>query len=180
MKNIKKTLFFVALLVVAKPVQARTVAVPAENGSWLSSTVSAIGSAAAKLLPSAGAIGTAAASSLIPFGLGPVATVAAPYLIAAGTNYITKKVSGIDLAKEKYQEELKDEVGHLTKMMRKRDRQYTKMIRKIRKLRRLRHCRQERELEYDMDRDDDIVDERDEEMDDYYDYDEQDEKDYDL
>jgi len=148
MENIKKTLLLVTLLAVGfgQQAQARTVAPSTGYCSWLAKTAGAI---ASKTLPALGTIGTAAASSFIPFGLGPVATVAAPYLIAAGANYITKKVSGVDLAEVKYREELKDEVGRLSSMMRRKDRRFTKMMRKIKKLRRSRKRREEQYMDED-------------------------------
>jgi len=141
MKRIVHTLFFVTLFAVVKPVQARTIAAQAPATSWFSGAVGKAASVGASALPALGAIGTAAASSLIPFGLGPIATVAAPYLIAAGANYVTKKVSGIDIAAEKYREELQDQVGELTCQMKARDRRYRRLMRKIRNLRRARNRR---------------------------------------
>jgi len=153
MENFKKTLLLVALLVVAKPVQASTGA--AQAGSWLSGAVSSITAAGTAALPALGAIGTAAASALIPFGLGPIATIAAPYIIAAGANYVTKKVSGVDLAQVKYQEELKDEVGRLTRMMERRDRKYARVMNKMRKLRR---SRKRRESKFEDEMEDEVED----------------------
>jgi hypothetical protein len=151
MKNIKRTLLFVGLLLIVRPAKAWLGSITPAITSRASGIISYIGSTASKLLPTVGTVGAAAASTVVPFGLGPIAMVAAPYLVAAGANYITKKVSGIDIAKEKYREELQSQVAELTGMMKSKDKKYNKLMRKIKKLRKLRRRRKIKHLEEDDD-----------------------------
>lgn len=172
MNNLKKTFLFLLLLSVAKPAIAGGISAsswfaaaptaPAST-SWASSAASAISNAGSAAVPALGVVGSVAASTLIPFGLGPIASVAAPYAIASVANYVTKKISGVDIARLKYEEELRDEVSHLTKMMERRDRKYERMMEKARKLRRKRKQREMMCVEEDMDEEDE---EREEELED--------------
>jgi len=112
MKNFKKTILAIALFaVITNNVSAGAAAGVIETPSIMSGITSAITSGLASVGSSAlkgayslgkralskGALpiaGTALASTILPFGLGTVAQVAIPYLIAAGADIIKDKFSG--------------------------------------------------------------------------------------
>jgi len=144
MNVLKKHILLVALLTT---LSGHRVVASQVGNSWLTGAMDTATSLGEKALPALGTIGAIAASTVIPYGLGPIATVAAPYLIAAGANYITKKVSGVDIAEVKYREDLKEEVKQLTETMRRNDKRYLRTMKKMRKLHKARRLRKMKHLE---------------------------------
>lgn len=102
MENTKKTILFVTLMsVFAANAQARS-ATPAGD-TWGSYFIDAGRSALGAMASIGGTamkkgaiplIGTAVAATILPFGLGTIAKVAAPYLISAGAQALTSRITG--------------------------------------------------------------------------------------
>ena len=142
MNNTKKTLLFVTLMsvfttnVMPRSVEIGSITVNAEDlkpaASWLSGIASSgfsvlksaftgVGKVGASALTKGAIpmIGTAIASSFLPFGLGAVVKVAAPYVLSAGAEMLSKKITGNDDEEAKYRAKIRQEIRRATRKYRK-------------------------------------------------------------
>lgn len=142
MQNTKKTLLFVTLMsvfttnVMPRSVEIGSISVNVEDikpaASWLSGVASSgfsvlksaftgVGKVGASALTKGAIpmIGTAIASSFLPFGLGAVVKAAAPYVLSAGAEMLSKKITGNDDEEAKYRAKIRQEIRRATRKYRK-------------------------------------------------------------
>jgi len=130
MKNLHKILLF-AVLLSAGNLEARKqagLAVPQqESSSWIGSLAKGVwgsvtglfgsneaASTMGTILPVAGAV---AASAILPFGIGTILKIAAPYAIGAAAKMLTDKVTGRDAEKEKRELMIKEVARRVARQM---------------------------------------------------------------
>ena len=129
MKKLHKALFLMTLLAISN-VEARKQAgftpEPAKS-SWIGSLAkgawssvkglfgsSDSASTMGKVLPVAG---TVAAAAILPFGLGTVLKIAAPYAIGAAAKLLTDKVTGRDAEREKKEQMIREVAKRVARSM---------------------------------------------------------------